>query len=1098
MQGVMGGGRAVMAPPDSAAPARPMQESAGADLRPAAKGASVPGVCERSGPDPTTNFGVLKKTILAIVILLVSFVAALLAAPSFIDWNPYRPAIAAWASQQAGRPVALDGPIALTLLPSPALSVQNLRISDVEGGGGADLLHAARMTAQLNLWPLLAGRAEVTQVVLSQADIVLETAADGSGNWRRGPSALPQPAADDSWLQSVDLRRLVLENSSLTLRDKDGRRTLKLDKLAAELQAEASDGPWALDGGFTLGERAMRLKLRTRRLTAGATALPLEATLTLPDAEGHVVFAGNAALGTQPQLEGTLSVDATRAGAVLALADGTAAALLAQAPLAAEPLEFKGTLAASPRHVSLDGAELTLGDSLLHVSLQHDAPEAPETLGHLTLGLRTTMLPLDGLLPPALLPDIAAAPAALERLARAMPPGLQLDLEADAAKLKGGDLRRLHVLFVAQSDVLQVSSLSALLPGDAELSLSGSLGRSGPMALSLEGKLRSQDARGLLGWAGLLPDDMPPELLRNLSLQTRLQVGPQSLGLRDLSLELDDLSLGGSLFIDRSFAGRLDAAFSGKNLALEQYRPLLVRLGLALPSVDSYPRLLQSLSTAAGSPGALKLALDLGDFNLSPLPPLEKLRVDLERRGEALDLKGLETVSSSGVSMRLQAKVDNPQDLGSASGVAELTAPDGASLEPFVPPGFVRLQAVPGPISLRAQLRNQADTATVNADLRAGADNGIQLAGSLAMLDPAHPQVDATLRATVKDAALVENLLPAVSGAALPPMLRRFDLFGHIVMGDDRLMVSDIQGTVAGTAIAATLAVDDLSKPESRKAVLGVRAGDVDLADLLPGGGDPLALAAQLPMPVELSLTAANVVWGAQRVAGLATMAQLSPGAIDIEKLDGTLNGGRIGLALHRDAERLQLGLTGQGVGVPASGLAWNGWSLAGGTVNLEASLDFPADAGMDPAKLKDGTVKFLMTGGTLGGLDLGAMAAHVAAPPAEGTGAALGAALAPELSRGTTPVQQLFGEVKLAQGVATLNSIDLRSAAGRVSASDGQVDLAQQRLGLELDVQLATPEGAPPFTASILGPLASPNRTVLAGALAQFLSRGKGSGPNP
>lgn len=1059
----------------------------------------------------------MKKTLLALSILLVSALAALLAAPSFIDWNPYRGAIADWLSERTGHPVALDGPMSLSLLPSPALSVEGLRIASAEGEGARNLAAVPRLTARLNLLPLLAGRAEVTEVVLSAPELALELQPDGSlAPPRTAPTA---PAAEQpGWLRSVELRRLVVQDGRAMLHDAASGRELLAEAVRMELQADEGGSRIEAEGGFTLNGTGLGFTLTGRRPTAGATAVPLQAELTLPDEAGRIGFSGSLGLGEKPQLEGSVTAAADSAGRFLALLTGPATAMLQQGALAAQPLQFRSGLVAADRRLSLSDGELVLGETSLRTQLSFDLPTAPGAAPHGNIGLRTNLLPLDGLLPATLASDAppAAMLAALEGALRGIPEGLQLDLEAEGARLRGRDIRRLQLAFVSQADVLQIGRLSALLPGETELSLAGTLGRSGPASTSLEGQLRGQDLRSTLDWAGLLPPDMPATLLRNIALSGRLQLAPQSLGLRDLSLELDDVTLAGSLFVDRSFAGRLDGAFAGQRLSLERYRPLLARLGLPLPAVQTYPELVAALSAGAGDPQAVKLALDLGALNLSPLPPLERFRIDAERRAQALDLRGLEVISDSGVTVKAQATVPDIADPAAASGVVEVVAPDGGALLPFLPAGPYRLDAVPGPVSLRAQVRTEAETALVNADLKLGAENSLQLAGSLASLEPSRPQADATLRVTVKDAALLPRLLPEGAAAALPPLLRQFDLYGRLVLAEDRLMVSDIQGALGTTAIAATLAVNDIGKPEARRAVLGIRAGDIDLAALLPEDGSAARLAAAaraLPAPLELSLTAASLRWGTHSLSGVALLGRASAEVVEIEQLDGTLGSGRIGLALKQDAARTELGLTGQAVPLPAEGLGWNGWSVGGGTADLEARLVFPADAPLDMARLQDGSLLFLMKGGSVGGIDLPAIASRVAegppaapapaaatptpaavpAPPPEPADAALAAldaALLPGFEGGTTPVEQFYARLEGKDGTVRIVSGDLRSAAGRIAAT-GDIDLQQNRLAVQLEAQLAAPEGVPGFSASLLGPVATPRRSLQAAELSRFLARG-------
>ena len=54
-------------------------------------------------------------------------VVALVAAPFFIDVNAYKPLIASQVKTATGRDLVLDGPISLSLLPTPTVTVRNVK-----------------------------------------------------------------------------------------------------------------------------------------------------------------------------------------------------------------------------------------------------------------------------------------------------------------------------------------------------------------------------------------------------------------------------------------------------------------------------------------------------------------------------------------------------------------------------------------------------------------------------------------------------------------------------------------------------------------------------------------------------------------------------------------------------------------------------------------------------------------------------------------------------------------------------------------------------------------------------------------------------------
>jgi uncharacterized protein involved in outer membrane biogenesis len=60
--------------------------------------------------------------------LLILILGAAWLLPSVLDWNRYRTSFEALASSALGQPVAIEGPITLTLLPHPVLTASRVSV----------------------------------------------------------------------------------------------------------------------------------------------------------------------------------------------------------------------------------------------------------------------------------------------------------------------------------------------------------------------------------------------------------------------------------------------------------------------------------------------------------------------------------------------------------------------------------------------------------------------------------------------------------------------------------------------------------------------------------------------------------------------------------------------------------------------------------------------------------------------------------------------------------------------------------------------------------------------------------------------------------
>ncbi len=137
----------------------------------------------------------MRKTAVGLAILMFMALAGLVLVPQLVDVERYRPQIAELLSDWSGRPVTLGGPISLSLVPSPHLSVHDLVVANLPGAQAPELVRVRQVDAAVSFWPLLAGRIEVTSAHLLQPVIALERLSDGRENWAFGKVAMATSGA---------------------------------------------------------------------------------------------------------------------------------------------------------------------------------------------------------------------------------------------------------------------------------------------------------------------------------------------------------------------------------------------------------------------------------------------------------------------------------------------------------------------------------------------------------------------------------------------------------------------------------------------------------------------------------------------------------------------------------------------------------------------------------------------------------------------------------------------------------------------------------------------------------------------------------------
>jgi len=359
-----------------------------------------------------------------------------------IDGNAVLARAAREVHAATGRDLAVDGPLRLKLLPRIALEAHGVRLGNAAWGSQPDMARIGTLRMVVALAPLLQRRVEIDRIELSDADLLLETDAQGLGNWSFAAQAAPAAHGDDPAEAPsaaapsrpgrirLGLANLTVHDSRLTVRNgRTGRagpaEPLLIESLA--LTQEGSSRRWQL---------ALQAQWRARELGAkgwvglqedAATktrSVPLEVALTLDGASAEVK--GALGLGSQAG-QGRLKVNAQ-----IRRKDALAPVLGMTLPLPM-PANVRAELDWQRRRLVADPFELeTQGQSVTGRVAWNGAASPAE----LQLSLRADGLDLARLYPPVKAPAGIDSPDDGHLLSDAALPELHLPALAIQADLR--------------------------------------------------------------------------------------------------------------------------------------------------------------------------------------------------------------------------------------------------------------------------------------------------------------------------------------------------------------------------------------------------------------------------------------------------------------------------------------------------------------------------------------------------------------------------------------------------------------------------------------------------------------------------------------
>ena len=429
------------------------------------------------------------------ILLAAALALTLLAAwlvPPLLDWDAYRGTVAAIASAGLGRPVRIDGPIRLSLLPRAELHAGNVVLASTGDGASATV---AEMRLRVALGPLIAGRVEPLELVL-----------------HRPAMRLPWPLAAFTLRGAPAGLHARVESGTLTIG------ALAITGIDGDLAVDPAAGTLSATGLATAMGRSWRM---TGRL--GRTGADGSATIAVSlDGQGPMVDTG-AALSGRIDADGGLAGRVSGRGPDLSL-------LLAAPPL---PWRAEGQVTAGSGLMVADDLEITVG------GVPARGAVALRLLPRLRLdaALATSRLDLDAWLP-----------ALLHGGRTALPTGI--DLSADAASLSGGALRRLRAGLELADGGVALREADAVLPGDAALHLTGMLSAG---QFTGQAQLTAPALPRTLAWvrphAPALVDALPPGALRTAHLSATVRADAGRLALGGIQGDLDGAAVAGDLAV---------------------------------------------------------------------------------------------------------------------------------------------------------------------------------------------------------------------------------------------------------------------------------------------------------------------------------------------------------------------------------------------------------------------------------------------------------------------------------------------------------------------------------------------------------------------
>jgi AsmA family protein len=305
----------------------------------------------------------LRTILIVVAVVLAGLVATAVGILMSIDFNQYKPQIAAAVKSATGRDLSIGGDFKLGISLSPTLAVDNVSLSNMPGGSRPVMINLNRLDVQVELIPLLSKKIKVDRIILEGADILLETDAKGRGNWvfeapggaaTTTATAAATPAEGGAGMSLPEVDTVQIRDSTVTYHDgvAGTTRSFKVDRL----NADTSGGSLTLDLAALVGQEPLNVKgtLGAPTLLTGGKPYPMDLALSSGDTSATV----KGAIGDVSKMQG-LAVDVTAKGKSLSDLNGLIGSPLPQLG----PYGFAGKFVNIEGGYKITGLQLTMGGS---------------------------------------------------------------------------------------------------------------------------------------------------------------------------------------------------------------------------------------------------------------------------------------------------------------------------------------------------------------------------------------------------------------------------------------------------------------------------------------------------------------------------------------------------------------------------------------------------------------------------------------------------------------------------------------------------------------------------------------------------------------
>ena len=600
---------------------------------------------------PTRKISVVKIVVVSVVLLLVALIGGGYYYISNIDWNQHKDKIAAEFSNITGKKIVFEGPVNLTLFPSPNLQAENIKIYNQGEESDEPLAQIKSLVADLTLKSVMNGDFDVKMMSLVEPDIRLELLENNKLNW-------DTPLTDKQWSNlenmQITLDSVLVKNATIHWVDSLREKNYTINNINAEVIAQSIFGPYRIEGTYIKNENPEGFAFSIGKITSGLST-SINAVINQPSTETFVRFDGSV-LPQNNAVNGNLIFESKK------LVDfiNSNSDKYKLKPEYDYPLALTLELKSNKQKIEITnfaakyGASAGAGNLLIPLTAgeYNSGKQGEDFRPKVEFGFNFASLEMTPIV--NLFQELWNKYKGGEANYN---PELGFDLLADVKAVKATYNNQAIKDFKVSLDVINnkitVRDLSAVLPGDTAVSLKGDIYSDlGYLTFNLQPKLKTDEFRQTLAWLGITPKISKDTLLRRVNLSAGVAGNFNKLSIGNISLNLDNSTILGEIGLINDKNINLYAGLKTTVFNVDDYFPLWSQSAADVSWAENMNNRFQKVQISPDIYAELRLNADTVIYNSLPYNgvalngSLQKGQLSLssftinDMAGAKLDLKG--------------------------------------------------------------------------------------------------------------------------------------------------------------------------------------------------------------------------------------------------------------------------------------------------------------------------------------------------------------------------------------------------------------------------------------------------------------------------